>query len=85
MSGNFRFCISVDKRVQRVAEGIFTVEMSALRLEPSASESGLPVIEVPPGQSKTVGRGRQADFNIDDASLSRLHARVTAEPDGRAM
>jgi len=56
--------------------------MSGLRLEPSASESGLPVIEVPPGQSKTVGRGRQADFNIDDASLSRLHARVTAEPDG---
>ena len=86
MSGNFRFCISVDKRAerayQRVAEGIFTVEMSGLRLEPSASESGLPVIEVPPGQSKTVGRGRQADFNIDDASLSRLHARVTAEPDG---
>jgi pSer/pThr/pTyr-binding forkhead associated (FHA) protein len=56
--------------------------MSGLRLEPSASESGLPVIEVPPGQSKTVGRGRQADINIDDASLSRLHARVTAEPDG---
>ena len=85
-SGNFRFCISVDKRTQRVcprvAEGIFTVEMSGLRLEPSAPESGLPVIEVPPGQSITIGRGRQADINIDDASLSRLHARVTAEPDG---
>jgi len=56
--------------------------MSGLRLEPSAPESGLPVIEVSAGQSKTVGRGRQADVNIDDASLSRLHARVTAEPDG---
>jgi pSer/pThr/pTyr-binding forkhead associated (FHA) protein len=56
--------------------------MSRLRLEPSARESGLPVIDVPPGRSMTVGRGSQADINIDDGSLSRLHARVTAEPDG---
>jgi pSer/pThr/pTyr-binding forkhead associated (FHA) protein len=56
--------------------------MSGLRLQPNAPDSNLPVIEVPPGQSKTIGRGRQADITIDDASLSRLHARVTAEPDG---
>lgn len=42
----------------------------------------MPVIEVPPGQSRTLGRGRQADIAIDDPSLSRLHARVTAEFDG---
>ena len=56
--------------------------MSALRLQPSAADSRLPVIEVSPGQSKTIGRGRQADINLDDPSLSRVHARVTAEPDG---
>jgi pSer/pThr/pTyr-binding forkhead associated (FHA) protein len=40
------------------------------------------VIEVAPGQSRTVGRGGQADITIDDPSLSRIHARVTAELDG---
>ena len=56
--------------------------MPGLRLQPSVPDSDLPVIEVPPGQSRTVGRGRQADINIEDSSLSRIHARVTAEPDG---
>jgi pSer/pThr/pTyr-binding forkhead associated (FHA) protein len=56
--------------------------MPGLRLQPSTPDSDLPVIDVPPGQSRTIGRGRQADINIEDASLSRVHARVTAEPDG---
>ena len=56
--------------------------MAGLRLQPLAADSGLPVIEVAPGSSTTVGRGGQADISIDDPSLSRLHARVTAEPDG---
>ncbi|NOT28356.1 MAG: FHA domain-containing protein [Acidobacteria bacterium] len=56
--------------------------MPGLKLQPSAPDSDLPTIEVSPGQSKTVGRGRQADINIDDPSLSRVHARVTAEADG---
>jgi pSer/pThr/pTyr-binding forkhead associated (FHA) protein len=56
--------------------------MAGLRLQPRATGSGLPDIDVPPGSSKTVGRGGQADITIDDPSLSRLHARVTAEPDG---
>jgi ABC transport system ATP-binding/permease protein len=56
--------------------------MPGLRLQPSTPDSDLPVIEVPPGQSRTIGRGRQADINIEDSSLSRLHARVTSEPDG---
>ena len=57
-------------------------EMPGLRLQPSVPDRDLPTIDVLPGQSKTVGRGRQADINIDDPSLSRVHARVTAEPDG---
>ena len=59
-----------------------TSQMRGLRLQPCAADAGLPVIEVSPGQSKTIGRGRQVDVNIDDPSLSRVHARVTAEPDG---
>jgi pSer/pThr/pTyr-binding forkhead associated (FHA) protein len=34
------------------------------------------------GQIKTIGRSRQADITIDHPSLSRLHARVSAEADG---
>ncbi len=56
--------------------------MAGLKLQPKAPDSAFPPIEVPPGESRTVGRGRQADINIDDPSLSRVHARVTAEPDG---
>ncbi len=56
--------------------------MLRLRLEPNVRDSNLPVIDVEPGQSRTVGRGAQADIIIEDPSLSRLHARVTAELDG---
>lgn len=56
--------------------------MPGLRLEPHDPESGLPLIEVPPGSSKTIGRGQQADVAIDDPSLSRLHARITVDADG---
>jgi pSer/pThr/pTyr-binding forkhead associated (FHA) protein len=56
--------------------------MPGLHLVPRDPNAGLPAIEVPPGQSRTIGRGAQADITIDDPSLSRLHARVTAEPDG---
>jgi pSer/pThr/pTyr-binding forkhead associated (FHA) protein len=56
--------------------------MPGLKLQPSKPDSNLPSIEVPPGESRTIGRGRQADVNIDDPSLSRVHARVTAELDG---
>jgi HD-GYP domain-containing protein (c-di-GMP phosphodiesterase class II) len=57
--------------------------MAALRLAPVASSPHLPTIVLTPGQSKTVGRGRQADVMVDDASLSRLHARVTVDHDGQ--
>jgi HD-GYP domain-containing protein (c-di-GMP phosphodiesterase class II) len=57
--------------------------MPALRLAPIAPSLNLPTIVLTPGQSKTVGRGRQADVMVDDASLSRLHARVTVDPDGQ--
>ncbi len=41
-----------------------------------------PAIRLAPGDTRTVGRSTQAQIVIDDASLSRLHARVTAAADG---
>jgi HD-GYP domain-containing protein (c-di-GMP phosphodiesterase class II) len=57
--------------------------MSALRLAPVTPSPHLPTIVLAPGQSKTVGRGRQADVMLDDPSLSRLHARVSVDHDGQ--
>jgi hypothetical protein len=57
--------------------------MPGFRLTPTAPAPTVPVIELEHGQSKTVGRGRQADVMIDDASLSRLHARVVVDAEGR--
>ena len=57
--------------------------MSSLRLAPVTPAPHLPVIDVTPGESKTVGRGRQADVTLDDPSLSRLHARVSIDDTGQ--
>jgi HD-GYP domain-containing protein (c-di-GMP phosphodiesterase class II) len=57
--------------------------MPAIRLAPTVAAPNLPVIDLELGQSKTVGRGRQADVVVDDASLSRLHARVTMDSSGQ--
>ena len=57
--------------------------MAGLRLNPIAPTPNVPVIELEHGQSKTVGRGRQADVMVDDPSLSRLHARLAVDPDGQ--
>ncbi len=57
--------------------------MSGLRLSPVVSAPNLPVIDIEKGQSKTVGRGRQADVFIDDSSLSRLHARLSIDDNGQ--
>ena len=57
--------------------------MPLLCLAPTAPAANLPVISLKPGTSKTVGRGRQADVQIDDISLSRLHARVTLDEWGQ--
>ena len=57
--------------------------MSGLRLAPVAPSPHLPTIVLTAGQSKTVGRGRQADVMVDDPSLSRLHARVSVDHDGQ--
>jgi putative nucleotidyltransferase with HDIG domain len=57
--------------------------MPGFRLTPTAPAPTLPIIDLEFGQSKTIGRGRQADVMVDDASLSRLHARVAADQDGR--
>ena len=59
--------------------------MPALFLAPTTPESNLPVIdiELKPGCSKTLGRGRQADVMLDDPSLSRIHARVSLDGTGQ--
>jgi pSer/pThr/pTyr-binding forkhead associated (FHA) protein len=57
--------------------------LAGLRLNPTVHTSNLPVIEIEAGQSKTVGRGQQADVPVDDASLSRLHARLALDQDGQ--
>jgi len=57
--------------------------MPGFRLAPLAPAPNLPVVFVPAGVSKTVGRGRQADVTVDDASLSRLHARLTIDDTGQ--
>ena len=57
--------------------------MTGLCLCPTVSAPNVPAIKLEIGQSKTVGRGRQADVMVDDASLSRLHARVAVDQDGQ--
>jgi GAF domain-containing protein len=57
--------------------------MPGLRLAPVTPAANLPVIDLGPGEAKTLGRGRQADVLIDDPSLSRLHARVSIDDSGQ--
>jgi len=57
--------------------------MPGLRLAPVTPAPNLPVIDLAAGEAKTVGRGRQADVVMDDASLSRLHARVSIDDTGQ--
>jgi hypothetical protein len=57
--------------------------MPGVRLAPVTAAPTRPVIDLAPGESKTVGRGGQADVLIDDPSLSRLHARVTIDDTGQ--
>jgi hypothetical protein len=57
--------------------------MAGLRLIPTTPAPNTPPIDLEFGQSKTVGRGRQADVMVDDPSLSRLHARVAVDQDGQ--
>ena len=57
--------------------------MTGLRLNPAVQAPNVPAIELEAGQSKTIGRGRQADVMVDDPSLSRLHARIAVDQDGQ--
>jgi pSer/pThr/pTyr-binding forkhead associated (FHA) protein len=57
--------------------------MPGFRLTPTAPAPNLPVIDLEFGESKTLGRGRQADVMVDDASLSRLHARLVVGQNGQ--
>lgn len=57
--------------------------MPGLRLAPVTPAPNLPPIDLEAGESKTIGRGRQADVLVDDPSLSRVHARVTLDASGQ--
>ncbi|MDA1184059.1 MAG: HD domain-containing protein [Acidobacteria bacterium] len=57
--------------------------MAMLRLTPLVPGSNVPTIELNPGSAQTVGRGQRADVIVNDASLSRLHARVAVDQDGQ--
>ena len=57
--------------------------MAGLRLNPTVRAPNLPVIDLESGQSKTVGRGGQADVTVDDPSLSRVHARIGVDLHGQ--
>src|SRR4249920_1107805 len=43
---------------------------------------GIQVAELGPTATKIVGRTAPADFVVDDASLSRQHARIRWQPEG---
>ncbi len=53
-----------------------------VRLTPVNPASRWPDIDLQPGDTKTIGRGSQANVVLEDPSLSRLHARLTLEPGG---
>jgi pSer/pThr/pTyr-binding forkhead associated (FHA) protein len=44
---------------------------------------GTLTFRVLPGSIKTVGRAKRADFIVDAAMVSRLHARLTVSAEGR--
>jgi putative nucleotidyltransferase with HDIG domain len=53
-----------------------------VRLTPVNPASPWPDIDLLPGESKTIGRGTQANVILEDPSLSRLHARITLDSAG---
>src|SRR5262245_18744133 len=55
---------------------------SGIRLRPLGDLPMSATITLRPGDSRTNGRSLQADIKIDDASLSRLHARLSFTPEG---
>jgi len=57
--------------------------MARLCLRPLVNAATLPDIRLSSGESKTVGRSLTADVAIDEPSLSRLHARLTVDDNGR--
>jgi putative nucleotidyltransferase with HDIG domain len=55
---------------------------TGIRLRPIGDPPASAPITLHPGDSRTIGRSAHADIKVDDASLSRLHARLTITPDG---
>ena len=56
--------------------------MRKVCLRPAPTLPHLPAMFLVPGERKTIGRSPQADFVIDEPSLSRLHAAVAMTADG---
>jgi len=57
--------------------------MVRLCLRPLMNTSTLPDIRLSSGETKTLGRAITADVVIDEPSLSRLHARLSVDENGR--
>jgi putative nucleotidyltransferase with HDIG domain len=55
---------------------------SGIRLRPLGDSPMSTPITLRPGDSRTIGRSPHADIKIDDASLSRLHARLSHTAEG---
>lgn len=59
-----------------------TVLIGALRLRWTAPDGTPTERDLPPGATLTIGRSAACDIAIDDATLSRSHARLAVGPDG---
>src|SRR5207253_9822836 len=57
--------------------------MPRICLRPLVNAANLPDIRIASGDAKTIGRSISADVVIDEPSLSRLHAKLTVDENGR--
>ena len=51
----------------------------------STDDSGRYTLRLPPGTSRTVGRGPRADFVVDAALVSRVHCQLSTSDAGLAV
>jgi DNA-binding NtrC family response regulator len=85
----------IDRRESIDLTTTFTAEAEAFLPSPAATpphqarfllllkgRGGVQVVELGPTATKIVGRAAPADFVVDDASLSRQHARIRWQPEG---
>ena len=77
--GNWQACAGLPKCVPELG----LLELRAMWMLESTTESPKTLVfRLPPGAIKTVGRAPRADFVVDVPLVSRLHCRLTLQPDG---